>query len=314
MADKTYDEPFAENPEDFFADYTDRDWEVVDYQFYFMDALPKIGLRGPAPDAGVLASGEFCTAVGAAQTLGVYVVEPFTQLLQANTGLPCLNLGLGGGNPAFFAKQPALIELINRGKFCILQVMTARAQKNSRMEPVGIDYVRDLSTGRISLSAPVWMKLLKEEPESLPGIIEENRADWRNAYRELIDRINVPVLLFHFSIKPDDEPLNLHAETLEALYGTFPQFVDRASIDAVAAMCDGLVEARARINLPHPLISRFTGEPVAVDWGNLHPEFKGQLESENTYYPSPEMHLEAARLLEADLRRRGWIRGDSKQR
>lgn len=77
MATEGYDEPFADNPEDFFADYTARDFEVVDYDFYFMDELPKIGFRGPAPDAGVLASGNYCTAVGAAQTLGVYVTRPF---------------------------------------------------------------------------------------------------------------------------------------------------------------------------------------------------------------------------------------------
>ncbi|MET0657248.1 MAG: hypothetical protein ABW110_03710, partial [Steroidobacteraceae bacterium] len=72
-----------------------------------------------------------------------------------------------------------MIEHINRGRFCILQVMTARAQRNSRMDPVGIDYVRDLGTGKISLSTPVWMRLLKEDPNTLPGIIEENRRDWR---------------------------------------------------------------------------------------------------------------------------------------
>ncbi len=307
MVDTTYEEPFADNPEDFFADYTDRDWEVVDYQFYSMNDPAKIGFRGPPPDPEVIASGNYCTAVGAAQTLGVYVVEPFPMLLQEATGLPCVNLGLGGGNPAFFAGQSGLIDIVNRGRFCILQVMTARAQKNSRMEPVGIDYVRDLTTGEISLSAPVWMKLLTEEPALLPGIINENRADWCASYQRLIDQIEVPILLFHFSVKPDDEPLNLEAETLDAFYGTFPQFVDRASIEAVSNMCDGLVEARKRINLPHPLLSRFSGEPVSVDWGSLHPEFKGQFESENTYYPSPEMHTEAARLLEDEIRQRDWL-------
>lgn len=298
---------FSDNPEDFFADYTARDWEVVDYQFYHFDFLPKLGFRGPPMDADTLAAGNYCTAVGAAQTLGVYIETPFNTLFEQRTGLPCLNLGLGGGSPTYFANQPGLIELMNRGRFVILQVMTARGQENSRMQPVGIDYVRDRKSGEVSLSGPVWMRLLAEEKEKVPGYIAENLQDWRASYQRLIEQITVPILLFNFSHKPDHEPIDLDAKNTIEFFGSFPQFVNRPDIDQVAALCAGYAECKSVRGFPHPLTSRFSGEPVAVDWGKLHPHFAGYIESANTYYPSREMHQDAADTLAAACKAHGWL-------
>lgn len=285
------------NPAEFFADYSKRDHEIVDYQFYRFDALPSVGFRGPLLTPEVLASGGYCTAIGAAQTLGVYAPKPYPALIGERLGLPCLNLATGGGTAGFFAAQPSLIELANRGKFVILQVMTARTEANSRSVPVGINFVRDLRTGETEITEAFWLRLLAEEREAVPGLIAESLQSWRQSYRNLIAQLTVPVILFYFSTKPDDEVTNYDATTRDEFYGSFPQFVDMAAVRDVAALCGHYAECRSARGLPHPLISRFTGQPVAVDFGALHSFMADEQHATNDYYPSPEMHEDALAVL-----------------
>lgn len=281
------------DPAEFFADYSLRDHEVVDYAFYRFPLLPSVGFRGPPLASEVLTSGEYCTAIGAAQTLGVYAPKPYPALITERTGLPCLNLATGGGTAGFFASQPALIDLANCGRFVILQVMTARTEGNSRGEPVGINFMRDRQTGAEEITEAFWLRLLAEERAAVPQLIEESRASWRQSYRDLIGKLKVPVILFYYATKPEDEEINYQATTRDEFYGTFPQFVDMASVREVATLCDGYVECRSHRGLPHPLISRFTGKPVSIDFGALHSFMDGETYTVNDYYPSQEMHEDA---------------------
>lgn len=36
-----------DHPADWFKDYSVRDWEIVDYQYYVMPGLPGVKFRGP---------------------------------------------------------------------------------------------------------------------------------------------------------------------------------------------------------------------------------------------------------------------------
>jgi len=283
----------AIDPAEFFADYSLRDAEVVDYAFYRFPELPSVGFRGPPLTEEAIASGEYCTAIGAAQTLGVYAPAPYPALITERTGLPCLNLATGGATASFFADQPTLIERANRGRFVILQVMTARTEGNSRGEPVGINFMRDRLTGEEEITEAFWLRLLAEERDIVPQLIAESRASWRQSYRKLLNQLKVPAILFFYSTKPEDEEINYQATTRDEFYGSFPQFVDMASVREIAALCSDYAECRSSRGLPHRLISRFSGEPVAVDFGALHAFMKGEMHTVNDYYPSPEMHEDA---------------------
>jgi hypothetical protein len=281
------------DPAEFFADYSKRDQEIVDYRFYRFAELPSVGFRGPPLAPDVLTSGSYCTAIGAAQTLGVYAPMPYPDLIGERLGLPCLNLSTGGGTAGFFAGQPALIELANRGRFVILQVMTARTEANSRSVPTGINFVRDTRSGATEMTEAFWLRLLAEEPGIVPGLIAESLQSWRASYRRLIAQLKVPVILFYFATKPEDEAINYNATTRDEFYGSFPQFVDMPAVCDVAALCDGYVECRSARGFPHPLINRFTGEPATVDFGAMHASMASEVHALNDYYPSPEMHEDA---------------------
>jgi hypothetical protein len=298
--------PEAETDEMSFADYSKRDFEIVDYQFYAFSQLPRIGFRGPPLSEAVLAGGDYFTVIGAAQSLGVYVPEPYPDLLSQRIGLPALNLSLGGVNPGFYADQPFLLELVNRGRFAILQVMTARTEPNERMAPVGISLVRDKVRGDVDIPEAVWQRVLDEERHRAPLYVEQNLASWREANQRLLAQIGVPVILFYFSYKPDDERIDFNATTYEGLYGSFPQFVGIDDVRALAAGCDGFAECRSRRDFGHEIISRFTGKPVEINFADLHPSATERTQR-NYYYPSPEMHRDAVAPLEQAIREKGLI-------
>ncbi|MCA9260893.1 MAG: hypothetical protein KDA61_16880, partial [Planctomycetales bacterium] len=118
-----------------FPGYQARDEHVVDYQFY---ELPPTGLkfRGPAPR---LQPGDYVSCLGAAQTLGCLCAGPFPQLLADKIGVATLNLGYGGAGPRFFNRHPAVLDLVNRGKFAVVQIMSGRSEDCSKFSSLGLE-------------------------------------------------------------------------------------------------------------------------------------------------------------------------------
>lgn len=289
-----------------FADYGKRDFEVVDYQFYAFPQLPDIGFRGPPLSESVLASGNYFSVIGAAQSLGVYVPEPYPDLLSRRLGLSALNLSLGGVNPGLYAQQPFLLERINSGRFAILQVMTARNEPNERMQPMGISLVRDKVHGDVEIPEVVWQRVLDEERQRAPAYVAQNVASWREAYRDLLARITVPVILFFFSYRRDDETTDFEAADVMTFYGAFPQFIGIDEVKWLAGQCHGYAECRSKRNFGHELISRFTGKPVEINFADLHPSATERTQH-NHYYPSPEMHQDAVAPLEQAIREKGLL-------
>lgn len=106
------------------------------------------------------------------------------------------------------------------------------------------------------------------------------------AMKEILEAIDVPKILFWFSERTPD-----YEEKLELpiwrLYGGFPQLVNRSMVESLRSHCDAYVECVSRRGLPHLLFehnrerstdSKEAEPPVAI----------------NRYYPSPEMHEDAA--------------------
>jgi len=66
--------------------------------------------------------------------------------------------------------------------------------------------------------------------------------------------------------------------------------VDEQSFRSAARAYDAVAEAVTSRGSPQPLVSRFTGAPHVIDRGFRFP-------TSNAYYPSPEMHQDAAAVL-----------------
>jgi len=128
-------------------------------------------------------------------------------------------------------------------------------------------------------------------------LLEETRTNWLDSYRELISQINVPIILLWISKRtPDYEPVidNTTFSPIQKFFGDFPQFVNGDMVNELAELVDHYAECVTSRGMPQQFVSRFTQEPITLDLGKDRADFKGQVWTENNYYPSPEMHEDAA--------------------
>jgi len=290
--------------------YAQRDWRIVDYHLY---CLPNTDLwfRGPKP--GNLQRNNYFACIGAAQTFGCFCDKPYPILLKEKIDLDVLNLGYGGAGPFFFLKHAALLEYVNNARFAIILVMSGRSESNSLFHSGGLEYLTRLSDGvRIGADA-AYQDLLRKHARwriKLGGkqislcflarnrvkrIVTETRANWTRNFTQLIHRIKVPKILFYFSRR---EPGYQECyDGLQSLFSGFPQLVNSQMIHEVRRHCDHYVECISKRGTPQLLVDRFTGKPTTVDLSLDREDFHGLWEY-NLYYPTPEMHVDAARVLE----------------
>lgn len=292
--------------------YQARDYEVVDYRMFELDDTG-LSFRGPRPEG--LESGNYFTCLGAAQTLGCFCEEPFPCLISKKLGIPALNLGYGGAGPEFFARNESLDDYINGGKFVVLQVMSGRSQSNSMFETRGLEYMVRRSDGAVLGADEAYRDLiygprfLRRRPfrwvtrrlapfiteRKVRRVVGETRLAWIESHRALLARLEVPTVFFWFSKRHPAYAESFKNRT--TLFGEFPQLVNPEMVAAVRELCDHYVECVTDRGSPQPLVSRFSGERVTADPALDRPDFGGELWTHNFYYPSPEMHHDAAEAL-----------------
>lgn len=277
--------------------YATPDWEVVDYQMYCLDpevidrqTNTGLLLRGPKPQH--LEKGKYFVCIGAAQTFGRFCEKPYPTLLQERLNVVTLNLGYGGAGPSFFSKDnDRLLKYINNARFAIIQVMSGRSESNSLFESRGLGFYTRISDGTSIGCDDAFRELLKEnDRDYIKKIVAETRHNWVNNYKELLEKITIPKILFWFSVRKPH--YREKYDDVSSLFGEFPQLVNFHLINQIKKYCNEYVECITRQGLPHLLVNRFTGEPITVEdpWGGSW--------SKNWYYPSPGMHREAATALE----------------
>ncbi|MFW7414200.1 DUF6473 family protein [Demequina sp. SO4-18] len=311
---------------DHLSRYQERDWEVVDYRLY-QEPRSELWFRGPEPAA--LAPGGYVVCLGAAQTFGCFCERPYPALLEEELGMPVVNLGYGGAGPRFFARHPELLTLINGAALVVVQVMSARSEDNSRFASGGLELLTDRATGERVSAANAYASLLAEGDARLTAlpravrkgvrivkgapevrrVLAQTRRNWIDSYRVLFDGITAPTVLLWMSRRRPGLHRTDRArwwwqryDDVNAMFGDYPQLVNRSMVSAIRPLADGYVDCTTRRGSPQPLFSRFTGERVAVDFGRDREDLAEQ-RSENAYYPSPEMHEDAAHALAEPLRR-----------
>ena len=291
-----------------FPDYPTRDAEIVDYHPFTLDGCP-VPFRGPAFDPQAAPEGSFFTCLGAAQTYGCFVERPFPNLLADRLGLRVLNLGVGGAGPGFSLQYPELIAAMNRGRFVIVQAMSARHEANSRFAADGyVEYLRDRKSGDSIDAVSAWCRVFEEEPDSIARLVAESQANWLESMKRLRAAITVPVIFLWFAPRKPPPPAwsELLAEVgrrplvelVRRMYGPFPQLVDAAMADEAAAMCNVAVSCVSERGMGAPIINRWTGKPIdPIDYRDRGVEYIALATNRNDYYPSPEMHEDAAAAL-----------------
>lgn len=276
--------------------YQERDHEIVDYRMY-RDKETGLWLRGPEPER--LEEGRYIACIGGAQTFGCFCDNPFTRLLQDTLNFPVVNYGIGGAGPSFFLQHEKVFGPLNKAACTVVQVMSGRSESNSVFETGGLAYITRRSDGRRMGARAAYQSLLRRKiifgRKDLKRIIAETRENWIRNYWSLFERIEAPVVLFWFAKRePDYTERYIHVSTL---LGGFPHLVNRDMLEAIRNGADDYVHCVTDRGIPQRLISRFTGKPAKVDPGRPRKDLEGRHWTHNFYYPSPEMHEDAAEVL-----------------
>ena len=302
--------------------YQARDARVVDYGLTRHEASG-LWFRGAvAPSA----RGDHITCVGAAQTFGCLCPEPWPDLVGAASGRPVVNLGYGGAGPRFFLDRPPLIEVMNAGALVVLQVMSGRSESNRLFEAGGLEQVTRRSGGCVLSADAAYAEILREHPPRLPSplgrlgrvafaprpvrsVVAETKRVWTRNMLALIGAIRVPVVLLWFAKRrpwlqttPKAAWAWQRYDSAGALLGGFPHLIGPRALGPVRRAADAYVEAVTARGSPHPLRDRTDGTPVTIDYGHNRPDLARRAAADD-YYPSPQMHEDAAEALEPVLTR-----------
>ncbi len=299
--------------EEHLSGYQARDFEVVDYKMYCLDDTG-LWFRGPAISS--LDMSDYIVCIGAAQTFGCFCEKPFPILLQETLNIPVLNLGYGGAGPYFYLKHSKLLRYLNQAKLVIVQVMSGRSENNSMFESGGLELLTRRNDGvKIGSNEAYSQALngLKFLPPSMADkwlprkiarvfgrmetkkIVMETRQNWMQNYKTLLSQIKTPKLLFWFS-KRQPQYKDRYS-SVNSLFNEFPQLVNLSMIQQIQTYSDEYIECVSSAGSPQPLFSRFSGKPTTVNPADDRQDLGGKLWTHNMYYPSPQMHLEAAKLL-----------------
>ncbi len=276
--------------------YQERDWEIVDYQRYPLEGTG-LHFRGPAQGGQ-----DYFACIGAAQTFGCFCTDPFPDILARELGLPALNLGYAGAGPYFYLKNPPLMEYVKKARFVVVQVMSGRSESNRLFDSGGVELLTRRSDGQQIGAAAAYKDLLENLSRAeMAAVVAETRDNWVANNIRLLNEIPAPKVLLWFAERSPD--YTEEYKNLFSLFGGFPQLVNRAMIDALRPHCEHYVECTTKRGMPQPLVSRFTGEPTSIEWGDARKDLgTGKRQTHNTYYPSPEMHEDAAQALMATCR------------
>ena len=268
--------------------YQHADGHIIDYELYQLPGV-RYDLRGPR-----VTTEQYVACVGAAQTFGRFAERPFPKLISSALGMDALNLGRGGAGPNYPLSNPTLLQYINRARVVIVQVLSGRSQSNSLFRTVhdgmmGIHLV----DGREVSAMDFYEWLLNQGPDLTNKIVAETRENYVSAMSQMLDAIKPPKILLWFSTRTPEYQERWES-TIWKLWGEFPHLVNREMVDRIRGYADRYVECVSRRGWPQKLFDR-NGNPTS-----FKPFFPAPGEvarTENRYYPSPEMHEDAAALL-----------------
>lgn len=274
--------------------YQKSDRNVVDYELWYL-AGGQVPLRGPRVQ---FAGTDYVCCIGAAQTFGRFVADPFAQQVGRFLDRPCVNLGLAGAGPDAFLNRQRFRRVIQNASLVVIQSMSGRSVSAGVFKVGGnngvLEFLSGPRKGEKKLAQDAY-KILRDEygQSAFDTQVKAAQDRWVDLHRELIELCTGKTIYLWMSQKnmtseEDHQKPNL---------GVFPHFVTGDMVDAVRSQCDATVDATWAAMRPQPLRSMFTGQLEVVYDKERYPERSERLRCFNNYYATPEMHDHAARLL-----------------
>ena len=199
-----------------------------------------------------------------------------------------LNLGVGGAGPRMFLSDQYL-KVLNAAETVVVQVLSGRSESNSLFDNSAtgdLFGVRVRDGKRMRFEDFLSELLAAGSPELVKRAVQETRARYARHMALLLDAILSPTVLFWFSSRSADYEEDY--SSVGGILAAFPQLVNRATLSEIRTHANAYVECISEAGLPQKLWKAELGVDGTTTEGSW---------LVNRYYPSPEMHAEAAALL-----------------
>jgi hypothetical protein len=255
------------------VEFKGRPYQFEDREFfdYRMEQLHGKWFRGPldrGPDA--------IAWLGAAQTFGRYVADPFPAIVGNRLALGTMNLGGAGTTPEYFLRQPILLDEVNRCPVAVIQVMSARGIDNSlfRSTEGRVDGVRS-DTGMPTESLHLINDLLAQgKSNEAHRLVRETQNAWVQKMGMLFEAVRCRTILLYISFREPPPEFIVNDEMVKK---GFPQLISLKMVRDITPLADQFVSVVSRAGIPQVIRDE-----------------DGKIARTNEYYPSPEMHRLAA--------------------
>jgi hypothetical protein len=205
--------------------------------------------------------GEYAVFLGGSETYGRFIAQPFPALVEAQTGLRCVNLGLQNAGVDAFLNDATVMEVAEKARVTIVQVMGAQnmsnrfyavhSRRNDRfLNASGLmkQLFRDVDFTEFTFNRHMLSAIWSLSPDRYQMIREELREAWVARMRHLLHGINGRTVLLWFS-QHQPEASNLDGARARPKgheeLGRDPLFVDRAMIEVMRPLVTEVVEVTA---------------------------------------------------------------------
>jgi hypothetical protein len=277
--------------------YVEQDEGLIKYDIFKHN---KREFRGTRPkwkeDYGI--------CLGSAHTFGRYVETPYPELLQKNLGMQVVNYAIPSATSLCYLSKDTIMDTINGAKFVVIQMLSARTSFNSETCYMGGNrLVRTFDGHEKKISCMQYWRdrLENDDPAKLYNLISESRASYVKQFSSLLKNIKPKKILFWFSVRKPNHTLSKKNKGYGEFYGQFPQLVNKDMVNTIRSYADCYVELASKKGLPTKFIDE-EGDSIDMEYSfrkKFAPKdpLANKTKSENSYYPSPEMHVQASDLL-----------------
>lgn len=219
-----------------------------------LDYLPcrygksKLLFRGPRRKL----EGEYALFIGGTETYGKFIEQPFPALVEAQLGLPCINMGWLNAGVDVFLNDSTVVEAAQAARVTVIQVMGAQNMSNRfyavhprrndrflKASTLMKQVFREVDFTEFHFTRHMLCTLSRLSPERYAMVVDELRSAWMARMEQLLAKVSGKTVLMWFADhSPDDD-------TSDGGLGADPLYVDREMIERIRPLVTEVVEVPA---------------------------------------------------------------------
>ena len=217
--------------------------------------------------------------IGAAQTMGRYVHNPYPSLIQDNSNYSVANLGRGGVADYQYDTDE-FVEYINNAKLLVHQINSGRSTQN---------FNKNFNLGDVDISArPLKIiELYKNDFDTFMKYFKKNKIDYLAESLSFRSKIKIPIIYLYIAKHSVSEVSisNINQTKTDALIYNFPHLV---TLDMVKKIV-------ANDKFGTFIQPRFQRLPKKIHNNNtMSPQVHSDIFQTDDYYPDQYTHFDIA--------------------